>query len=77
MSSSRPTVGTVRKRSGFLEPAAKAEVPVLSTKKSNAGKNSMGDVLGRRHEYRLAVEFILELLTENTINKEVCGRGWF
>ena len=46
-------------------------MPVPSTKKSNAGKNNMRDVLGRRHEYRLAVEFILELLTENTMNKEV------
>jgi hypothetical protein len=26
-----------------------------------------------RHEYRLAVELILELLTENTMNKEACG----
>jgi hypothetical protein len=46
-----------------------ADVPVPSTKKSNASKNNMGDALGRRHEYQLAVEFILELLTENTINK--------
>jgi hypothetical protein len=46
---------------------------VPSMKKSNAGKNNMSDALGKRHEYRLAVEFILELLTENTFNKEVCG----
>ena len=61
--------------SELSEPAAKAEIPVPSMKKSNAGKNNMSDALDRRHEYRLAVKFILELLTENIINKEVCGRG--
>ena len=64
-------IGTVRVWSGILGPVAKAEVPVPSKKKSNAGKNNMRAVLGRRHEYRLAVGFILELLTENTINKDV------
>jgi hypothetical protein len=52
-----------------------AEVPVPSTKKSNAGKkNFMSDAPGRRHEYRLAVEFISELLTDEVITiEEVCG----
>ena len=57
-------IGRVRVWS--LEPVSKAEVPVPSKKKSNAGKNNMRCVLGRRHEHRLAVEFIVELLTENT-----------
>ena len=48
-------------------PGGAAEVTVPSTKKSNAGKNNfMSDALGR-HEYQLAVEFILELLTESMI----------
>jgi hypothetical protein len=47
---------------------------VPSTKKSKASKNNfMSDALDRRHEYRLAVELILKLLTENTMNKEACG----
>ena len=51
-------------------------MPVLSTNKSNAGKNNfISDALGRQHEYRLAVEFILELLTENTMRLRTrkCG----
>ena len=57
--------------------STKAEVPVPSTMKSNACKNNMSDALGRRrHEYQLAVEFISELLTENTMHKDVCGGDW-
>ena len=51
-----------------------AEVPVPSTKKSNAGKkNFISYALGRRlgHEYRLEVEFKPELLTDEVTIEEV------
>ena len=56
-------------------PGGAAEVTVPSTKKSNAGKNNfMSDALGR-HEYQLAVEFILELLTESYEQGSVVETG--
>ena len=49
-----------------------AEVPVPSTKKSNASKkNFISYALGRRHEYRLEVEFKPELLTDEVTIEEV------
>ena len=37
-------------------------MPAPSKKKSNVGKNNMNSALGRRHGYRLAAEFISDLL---------------